>query len=49
MSSNQSFFPLAAGGLTAFALVASVFVSSDFADAADAAAPNRRAGLQLPR
>ena len=37
MSSNPSFFALAAGGLTAFALVASVFVSSDFATAAEAA------------
>lgn len=36
MRSNQSFFPLAAGGLTAFALVAAVFVSSEFAHAADA-------------
>ena len=38
MSSNQSLFPLAAGGITAFALVAAVFVSSDFASAAGATA-----------
>ncbi len=36
MSSNQSLFPLAAGGLTAFALIASIYVSSDFAQAAEA-------------
>lgn len=33
MNSNVSLFPLVAGGLTAFALVASLFVSSDFAAA----------------
>ena len=36
MNSNVSLFPLAAGGLTAFALVAALFVSSDFAVAEDA-------------
>ena len=39
MYSSPSFFPLAAGGLTAFVLAASVFVSSDFATAAEAANP----------
>lgn len=48
MSSNQCLFPLAAGGLTAFALVASVFVSSDFAQAADAAAPSGAPGCSCP-
>lgn len=33
MSSNQSLFPFAAWGLTAFVLVAAIFVSSDFAAA----------------
>ena len=42
MSSNSSLFPLFAAGLTAFTLVASVFVSSDFASAGEqkAAAPS---------
>lgn len=39
MSDDVSFFPLAAFGLTAFSLVAALFVSSDFARAADAASP----------
>jgi surface antigen len=37
MRSNQSLFPLAAGGLTAFVLVSAVFVSTDFAAAAEVA------------
>lgn len=49
MSSNSSFFPLAAGGLTAFALVTSVFVSTDFAHAAEAAQPLAQApGCSCP-
>ena len=39
MSSDDSIFPLAAAGVTAFALVAAIFVSSDFATAADKAEP----------
>jgi hypothetical protein len=48
MSSNTSFFPLAAGGLTAFVLVASLFVSTDFALAADVAQPQSQAGCSCP-
>ena len=48
MSSYQSFFPLAAGGLTAFALVASVFVSADYAHATDAAAPSGSPSCSCP-
>lgn len=44
MSANQSLFPYVASGLTAFVLVAALFVSADFAAAApatpDAAAPS---------
>jgi hypothetical protein len=36
MSEDVSLFPLAAVGLTAFSLVATLFVSADFARAADA-------------
>lgn len=39
MRSNPSFFPLAACGLTAFALVSAIFYSSDFAAADPMAAP----------
>lgn len=39
MRSNPSFFPLAACGLTAFALVSAIFYSSDFAAADPAAVP----------
>ena len=46
MSSNVSLFPLAAAGLTAFALVAAIFVSSDFAAAADKIQPS--AGCSCP-
>ncbi len=35
MSTNASFFPLAAAGATAFALVAAIFVPSDYSLAAD--------------
>ena len=38
MNSNVSLFPLVAGGLTAFALVATLFVSSDFAVAEEKSA-----------
>jgi surface antigen len=48
MRTNQSFFPLIAGGLTAFTIIASVFVSADFAQAADAAAPNPSGGCSCP-
>jgi surface antigen len=48
MSPNTSFFPLAAGGLTAFVLVASLFVSADFANAADAAQPQNQTGCSCP-
>ena len=48
MRSNPSLFPLAAGGLTAFALVAAVFVSSDFAVAADAKAAAPSASCSCP-
>ena len=46
MSSNASLFPLAAAGLTAFTLVAAVFVSSDFATAAGKTQP--AAGCTCP-
>jgi surface antigen len=47
MSSNVSVFPLVAGGLTAFALVASLFISADFATAAEHA-PAEKAGCSCP-
>lgn len=40
MSTNASLFPLAAAGVTAFALVAAIFVSADFATAGQPAAPS---------
>jgi surface antigen len=46
MSSNDCLFPLAAGGLTAFTLVAALFVSSDFAFAGDKSQP--QAGCSCP-
>ena len=46
MSLDESIFPLAAAGVTAFALVAAVFVSSDFATAGDSIAPP--AGCSCP-
>jgi hypothetical protein len=39
MSNNASLFPIAAAGITAFALVAALFVSSDFAHADPSVAP----------
>jgi surface antigen len=48
MRTNQSFFPLAASGFTAFALIACVFVSSDFAEAADSTTKNGSAGCSCP-
>ena len=48
MSSNSSLFPLLAAGLTAFTLVASVFVSSDFATAAEQNAAGPSAGCGCP-
>jgi surface antigen len=48
MRSNPSLFPLVAGGLTAFALVSAVFVSSDFAAAADATASAPSASCSCP-
>ncbi len=44
MSLNSSLFPLTLGGLTAFALVAAVFVTSDFAIAAGAGAESASPG-----
>jgi len=41
MSSNPCFFPLAAAGATAFALVAAIFVPSDYSLAADDGLPAR--------
>jgi hypothetical protein len=41
MSNNASLFPLAAAGLTAFALAAAIFVSSNFARAAERSAAPR--------
>lgn len=49
MSSNQSFFPLAAGGLTAFALAAAVFVTSNFAAASEAQNPDATASCSCPK
>jgi surface antigen len=48
MCSNQSLFPLAAGGLTAFALVAALFVSSDFAVAAGTPKAQQIPGCSCP-
>ncbi|MGQ0457763.1 MAG: hypothetical protein ACT4OU_11945 [Hyphomicrobium sp.] len=39
MSEDVSYFPLAAFGLTAFTLVAALFISADFARAADVTSP----------
>jgi hypothetical protein len=41
MFNNASLFPLAAAGLTAFALAAAIFVSSDFVHAAESGAEPR--------
>lgn len=48
MYSSPSFFPLTAGGLTAFALVASIFFTADFATAAEAAAPGQPPSCSCP-
>ena len=48
MNSNQSLFPLAAGGLTAFAIITSIYVTTGFARAADAAAPPFQPGCSCP-
>jgi hypothetical protein len=48
MSSNSSIFPFFAAGLTAFALVASVFVSSDFAAAAEQNSASQAPGCGCP-
>jgi len=46
MSTNASLFPLAAAGATAFALVAAIFVSAEFARADD---PSSGAGCSSPQ
>lgn len=49
MSDNASLFPFAATGITAFALVAALFVSSNFAHAEQPIASERPAGCLCPK
>lgn len=49
MSDNASLFPLAAAGITAFALVAALFVSSGFAHADPSIASAPPAGCLCPK
>lgn len=48
MRTNESMFPLAAGGLTAFALVATLYFSTSFARAADASSSSSAPGCSCP-
>jgi surface antigen len=48
MRLSQSMFPLAAGGLTAFALVATIYFSSNFAAAADTSPSAQAPGCSCP-